>query len=252
MGPAFKLSNYDLRIEGLTAPGQHLVPLPRFSENVEESAFGFSGDLSWSGTRLIALVPGADSLTTGVDRPADGWEAAQAVCMPLELSLMRFGGSTPSADDRQLLELRQESFDGLSYKNVSRLLRMVRDWRAESVAAAGPAIAWNHWGLSQSLLQIALSKSQHPLLERHGRSRLPEWLRWWRSLALLGLRRGVAATSLVSLLRDLSKAMRRWVQSVPPAPPRGILTLLQRLLGSLDRHAPPLSASYRISIGGAG
>jgi hypothetical protein len=170
--------------------------------------------------------------------------------MPLELSLVQFSGSTTSGDDRHLLKLRQESFDGLSSKNISRLLRMVRDWRAESVAAAGPAIAWNHWGLSQGLLQIALSKSQHPLLERRGRGRPPEWLRWWRSLALLGLRRGVTTTSLVSLLRDLSKAMRRLVRCVPPPPPQGILTLLRRLLGSLDRHAPPLFASYRISTVG--
>jgi hypothetical protein len=218
---------------------------------VEKSFFSFSEDLSWSETRLIAPVPSADSLTTGSERPAKGWEAAQAVWMPLELSLVQFDGSTTSEDNRHLLELRQASFDGLRYKNISRLLRIVRDWRAESVAAAGPAIAWNHWGLSQSLLQIALSKSQHPLLERRGRRRPPEWLRWWRSLALLGLRRGITAASLVPLLRDLSKAMRRLVRCVLPAPPQGILTLLRRLLGSLDRHAPPLSASYRISTVGA-
>lgn len=128
---------------------------------------------------------------------------------------------------------------GLKQRNVARLIRIVRDWTASSEEAAGPIISRNAFSAAHENFHTAVHKASHPLLARDAEKKAWAWFSWWRSLALVGLDRGVSGRTMLELLKLTAEVLRRC--SLLPAPPTrlAISERLERLADTIVGHAPP-------------
>jgi len=152
----------------------------------------------------------------------------------------RFGKESAGESKREFEKFMLSSaMAGLRQRNITRLIRIVRDWAANSEEAAEPIISRNAFSSAQEHFHAAVHEANHPLLVRDVEKKAWAWFSWWRSLALVGLDRGVSGRTMLELLKLTAEVLRRC--SLFPAPPTrlAISERLERLADTIVGHAPP-------------
>jgi hypothetical protein len=145
----------------------------------------------------------------------------------------------PAGDDG--VQALWEAIDGLKPSNISRLVRVVRDWTTASEPPPTAVITPQLQSTTESheLFHWHLAEGQHQLLERGPDKNAWTWFLDWRDIALEVLDRQISGRKVLGLLKRALSARCSYSRPALPAPRRATADCLLRLVDTIVAHAPP-------------
>jgi len=157
-------------------------------------------------------------------------------------------------------ELILDSIDGLEASNLSRLVRIIRDWK-DLAGEEEPLILLDHCEadapsepVESNRFMTLVEESHHTLLERGAGKDLWAWFADWREVFLSFADRFETLTGeeVVNLLRRALAVRRAGPRARAPRQRRARAERLVRLAASIAPNAPPLPLQPRALATGAG
>ena len=196
---------------------------------------------------------------SGVDVEA-GWSLSHEVAHATNFDFNFVTGfeGKPLDPDRELL---RGAIDGMEASNLSRLFRVVRDWRFHLVAdeepveaVVGPEEHLEHADVAEHALteylappeektfMALLHQSQHKLLERQADKDFWAWFAGFREIALAAVERGhaVSGAEILEMVKRALKAKRSLPRLRAPRARHARAERLLRLAESIAPNAPPV------------
>lgn len=157
------------------------------------------------------------------------------------------------------------SIDDLKTSNLSRLVRVVRDWHNVSTAEEEPTSESNlreavdsaeplEPQVSQGIFLSLLHDSNHELLEREAGKDVWTWFADWRDLVLSLAERfeALSGEEVFNLLKSAVASRRSAPRARAPRQRRARSERLVRLAQSITPHAPPCLSQPEALPTGAG